>query len=1236
MKFITSLILSVVSFCSLYSQNVYFPDPVFEARLLSSSPANTVAKNLQGNFFAIDANADGAIQVSEALQVSALNISSHYLYLITSIEGIEAFTNLTYLDCSNNNQIEYIELRNFPYLTYVDVVPANALKKLVITDNPQLTEINFTCVNCAYFLDALDTLDCSRNSLTALDLSSNGSWGGVPPMHYLDFSDNHISSFDFESSGVEYLDASGNDFTRMDIDIYNLETLIIDDNPLTYLRLYHTRLDTVIIQNFPDLDTLKVIGHADNHSNKAKYIELINLPSLEYVDCSFNLMQQLTLSNLPSLSDFDINGMDISLTLHNLPGMTNLEALKLKEVNRLSISELENLHEIRIMRSYQQSYIFSELAISDMDNLSVISVHLETDNFSISNAPHLDTVFYRNLWNLTPTLNFSNLPGLKYLELYANTADSTVHLSNLPLLSSFIAREGAIASLNFDDLPALADVDISGPELRFLNLQNLPGLKRVEIDAYKLRDLELVNLPLEVFKYTSSYYNTGRTLTFENLPQLDSIELKNIGIEVLHFTNLPQLHDLKVEHCRWLNSFTLNNLPELHSLDLSYIWLDTLVIADFPNLNQVKLHNINYNADEFSVLSAFEINNLPNLEYMSITEDQNIIVLPFNIVGFPKLKTLKYSLIGVYLTIADLPLLANLSLEIGCPDDTFVLSGFPSLQKLYCDLSGSSDQYVQITNMPMLEDVKLILRNREVDMSGCPSLDILDLDLWRPLNFLNLKNGNNSISTVNTNKAINNICVDDQSEADLIKTLDPELVNSVYTTDCEANLCELNRICGTVLYNLNNDACTGSGVPCDNTRITIEGDNAFTTFTDSAGRFEFITQSLNQNFIITPHFNKEYYHADPLSAMVTFTTYGNEFDTVFCVSSDESHNDMEIITSSGDRTRPGFDFSCYVDYTNNGTASGDGVVNLYFDDELMDVVSVEPGYDNYTSNCLSWNFTDLAPFENRGVMVTFNLNTPQDNPPLNGGEVLDFKAEILPVEADENPDDNTSTLRQLVVNSYDPNDKTCLEGDAINIQKVGDYVHYLIRFENKGTAEASFVRVKDVIDTLKFDINSFAIMNSSHTLECKITGGNEIEFLFNNIDLSNQPGENDGFVCFKIKTRSDLQMNDIFLNQALIYFDYNAPIYTNECETIILLNVNAEGSILPQSDVRVFPNPADELINISTKHPIQQIDILDLNGRLIKSFSGTTTIHLGDLKNGLYFIRVKQKTGVTVVKILKV
>jgi hypothetical protein len=91
------LLLSLMVSLGINSQIVNIPDTNFKAKLLSSSPSNTVAKDLNGNYFAIDANGDGEIQVGEASSVSELNVSNTN---IVTLWGIAEFGHITSLNAS--------------------------------------------------------------------------------------------------------------------------------------------------------------------------------------------------------------------------------------------------------------------------------------------------------------------------------------------------------------------------------------------------------------------------------------------------------------------------------------------------------------------------------------------------------------------------------------------------------------------------------------------------------------------------------------------------------------------------------------------------------------------------------------------------------------------------------------------------------------------------------------------------------------------------------------------------------------------------------------------------------------------------------------------------------------------------------------------------------------------------------------------------------------------------------
>ena len=101
-------------FSALFTTNaqiVNIPDPNFKAKLIDSG---------------IDTNTDGEIQQSETLNVTHLNIDSSN---ISSLEGIQNFSTLTTLWCSNNP------------LTEVNLC-GTAVFTLFCENNPNLTTIN--------------------------------------------------------------------------------------------------------------------------------------------------------------------------------------------------------------------------------------------------------------------------------------------------------------------------------------------------------------------------------------------------------------------------------------------------------------------------------------------------------------------------------------------------------------------------------------------------------------------------------------------------------------------------------------------------------------------------------------------------------------------------------------------------------------------------------------------------------------------------------------------------------------------------------------------------------------------------------------------------------------------------------------------------------------------------------------------------------------------------------------
>ena len=118
-------------------------------------------------------------------------------------------------------------------------------------------------------------------------------------------------------------------------------------------------------------------------------------------------------------------------------------------------------------------------------------------------------------------------------------------------------------------------------------------------------------------------------------------------------------------------------------------------------------------------------------------------------------------------------------------------------------------------------------------------------------------------------------------------------------------------------------------------------------------------------------------------------------------------------------------------FKNKGNQTLTGTVSMTFDDDKSDFVLANPIVDNLSVNTLSWNYSNLLPFENRAIEVVLNINSAIETPAITIGDQLDYTVTINPITGDEIPDDNVFNYKQTVVGSFDPNDIIILYTDGI-------------------------------------------------------------------------------------------------------------------------------------------------------------------------------------------------------------
>ncbi|ASS50582.1 MAG: hypothetical protein A3D31_13540 [Candidatus Fluviicola riflensis] len=97
----------------------------------------------------------------------------------------------------------------------------------------------------------------------------------------------------------------------------------------------------------------------------------------------------------------------------------------------------------------------------------------------------------------------------------------------------------------------------------------------------------------------------------------------------------------------------------------------------------------------------------------------------------------------------------------------------------------------------------------------------------------------------------------------------------------------------------------------------------------------------------------------------------------------------------------------------------------------------------------------------------------------------------------------------------------------------------------------------------------------------------------------------------------------------------------NGCTNGATFNVTVENcAAISENEVNLFslyPNPATDLVSVQAVNgtAIQGIELLDQNGRLIRSMPGSTSMSVADLATGSYFIRVIHESGMSTLRFTK-
>jgi len=335
-------------------------------------PPPELQKNAADQFIAIDSNADGEIQQSEADAVSVLYI---YSIPVTNLTGVESFSNLQLLDIFNLTTLSaplvistLSQLRSLKIegtnITSVDLTGLNSINYVRLAGNTSLTNLITTGAG-----DTLTSLICYSNKLQSLDVSN------FTLLTMLLADTNELTSLNVQGcTALTRIDCYQNKLTNVDFSgLPNLQIARIMGDPILYDQLVTsinlsgctvlTQLEFFIINPLTTLNLegcAALIGLGIANSNLTS-LNVTGCTSLQTIDISGSgFLQTLDLSTCTS-----VNMVNVS--------QTNITSLLLKNGRNETITFLNNTNLEYICADDSQLATIQQQILAMSPNITVNS-----------------------------------------------------------------------------------------------------------------------------------------------------------------------------------------------------------------------------------------------------------------------------------------------------------------------------------------------------------------------------------------------------------------------------------------------------------------------------------------------------------------------------------------------------------------------------------------------------------------------------------------------------------------------------------------------------------------------------------------------------------------------------------------------------------------------------------------------------------------------------------------------
>lgn len=525
-----------------------------------------------------DTNQNNVLSDEEIQAVTRMKVNESG---IKNYAGIEYFTNLESLDCSNtgynwsaqkstgneldvskNTKLESLKCSG-NYLAKLIIPSGSALKYLDCSDNRysfwdgSKYKTEYVGLSSLDFSDSakMKYLNCSGSGVKELRLATRSA------LTYLDCSDNRWQAEDRSYGNMSYQGYDG--LTSLDLS---------DSTKLEYLNCSNTMLSELDLSENKKLKKLECYNgnrsYLSQHNNYDNYydwfgeLNVIRTYDLEGIENIYGGLLKLDLSNNTELEYLDCSGNARGI-IDRSDGEDQLSAIGLSELNLsknyalqyLNCSYNYNLKALDLSRNY---------ALKELDCLNSSFKETHTEQVKVNDYSTRGINVYGYYGGLSE-LNVSKNRSLERLNCSDSYNLKTITAADNPILEKIECGSTFYNCSDYNDYDEYFNVVYKNSLLESLDISGCPELKYLDCSYASLKTLDTGNNA--ALKELICKGNNLSALDLSKNPKLKKLECYDNDLAALDFRKNTRLRELYYDAAK-LKVLNLN-VKLSQSLDLT-------------------------------------------------------------------------------------------------------------------------------------------------------------------------------------------------------------------------------------------------------------------------------------------------------------------------------------------------------------------------------------------------------------------------------------------------------------------------------------------------------------------------------------------------------------------------------------------------------------------------------------------------------------------------------------------